>query len=53
MDFHDFLIFVAPQLVLICSVVFVFIWGAKAAPPAFLQEAEKTDYENPEEETYN
>lgn len=50
MNFTDFLILVAPQLVLVLSIVFVFIWGAKAKPPAFLQDAEKAEYENKEDE---
>lgn len=52
MDFHDFLIFAAPQSVLALSVIFVFVWGAKAAPPSFLKDAEPTAYDNPDEETY-
>lgn len=46
----DFLIYIAPQLVLAASVLFVFIWGAKAKPPAFLEHAEQAEYENKDNE---
>ncbi|PTL38978.1 cytochrome bd oxidase small subunit CydS [Alkalicoccus saliphilus] len=41
MDMQDFLIFVAPVLVLVLSVVIVFVWGAVGKTPAFLQQAEE------------
>ncbi|WP_425352550.1 cytochrome bd oxidase small subunit CydS [Alteribacter populi] len=38
MDLTTFLIMLAPPIVLVLSVAVVFIWGAKAKPPHFLQD---------------
>jgi hypothetical protein len=46
MDMTEFLIFVAPLIVLVVSVVLVFVWGAKAGPPAFIENTEQTEYKN-------
>ncbi|WP_179298888.1 cytochrome bd oxidase small subunit CydS [Evansella halocellulosilytica] len=38
MDLTSFFIFIAPVLVLAAALVIVFLWGAKAKPPAFVTE---------------
>ncbi|PRO64666.1 cytochrome bd oxidase small subunit CydS [Alkalicoccus urumqiensis] len=48
MTMTDFLIFAAPQLVLISSVVFAFVWGAKGKTPSFLENAQPVSYEDAE-----
>ncbi|NJP36627.1 cytochrome bd oxidase small subunit CydS [Alkalicoccus luteus] len=45
----DFLIFWAPQLVLVACVVLVFLWAAKGKEPAFVQNAEAVTYSSEEE----
>ncbi|WP_281170427.1 cytochrome bd oxidase small subunit CydS [Alteribacter aurantiacus] len=38
MDLTFFLIMIAPPLVLVGAVAFVFVWAAKAKPPHYLQD---------------
>ncbi|UCZ52591.1 hypothetical protein LGQ02_17525 [Bacillus shivajii] len=44
MDSHTFFITLAPVLVLFASIIFVFVWGAKAKPPAFVTEERQDDH---------
>ncbi|MBB5173274.1 cytochrome bd oxidase small subunit CydS [Texcoconibacillus texcoconensis] len=41
MDMSWFLIMIASPLILIASIAFPFIWGAKAKTPDWLKEEEK------------
>ncbi|WP_280768690.1 cytochrome bd oxidase small subunit CydS [Salipaludibacillus daqingensis] len=46
MDMTWFLIMVASPLVVLVSIFGMFVWGAKANPPSFIQEAEDNDKNN-------
>jgi len=41
MDLSWFLIMVASPIIVLASVFGMFIWGAKAKPPSFIQESEE------------